>query len=197
MAVYTPIEYEIEFNVNDGVINTPYADKYTIESDNINLPVPEKPGFTFIGWYDNEGFTGESVTRLHKGSTGNKSFHARWQQLTQGSFTVTLIAGHDGALLTGEGTYAQNASVTITATGGEGYVFSGWFDGGAKISDNAEYTFTMPAKNVNYEAKWEKSKFSVSLTTDIKEITLTGGGEYEWGTTINVSIEENKKIYFY
>jgi len=196
LAVYTPIEYGIEFNVNDGVINTPYADKYTIESDNINLPVPEKPGFTFIGWYDNEDFTGEPVTRLHKGSTGNKSFHARWQQLTQESFMVTLIAGHDGALLTGEGTYTQNASVTITATGGEGYVFSGWFDGGAKISDNAEYTFTMPAKNVNYEAKWEKSKFSVSLTTYIKEITLTGGGEYEWGTTINVSIEENEKFTF-
>ena len=197
-AVYTPIKYKIEFNVNDGVIDTPYEDEYTIESDKFTLPIPEKQGFTFIGWYDNEGFTGEPIAELHKGSTGNKSFHAKWEQLTQESYTVTLISfGHDDAQLSGEGTYYQNDSVTIiAATNEEGYIFSGWFDDQVKISDTAEYTFTMLAKNIQYEAKWQKSKFTVSLTTDIKEIFLIGGGEYEWGTTIDVSIEKNEKFIF-
>lgn len=196
-AIYVPIKYKIEFNVNDGAINGPYEYEYTIEGDKFIFPIPERQGFTFIGWYDNEDFSGEPNTELHKGSTGNKTFHAKWEEFLLESYTVTLISDGDLVSVSGSGSFTEGESVTITTTINEdGYVFAGWFDGETKISDSIEHTFTMLAQNIQYEAKWLKRKFTVSLITDIPEISLIGGGEYEWGTTINIIIEESDKYVF-
>jgi uncharacterized repeat protein (TIGR02543 family) len=37
-------------------------------------------GYDFGGWYDNADFTGEAITKIAKGSTGNKEFYAKWTE---------------------------------------------------------------------------------------------------------------------
>jgi uncharacterized repeat protein (TIGR02543 family) len=51
---------------------------YTIESSTITLDTPTRIGFTFDGWYDNIGLTGTAITVVPQGSTGNKTFYAKW-----------------------------------------------------------------------------------------------------------------------
>ena len=53
---------------------------FTVESE-INLPTPEKEGYTFAGWYDNAEFTGEKVTMISAGTTGSKTYHAKWEEV--------------------------------------------------------------------------------------------------------------------
>lgn len=51
------------------------ATKYTIEDEVTLYPVHLQMG-TFMGWYTNIAYTGEPVTKVPKGSTGNKKFYA-------------------------------------------------------------------------------------------------------------------------
>src|SRR5699024_3857734 len=39
----------------------------------------EKEGYIFTGWYDNDIFEGEKITEIPKGSFGDKTFYAKWQ----------------------------------------------------------------------------------------------------------------------
>ncbi len=52
--------------------------KYKSTSNTITLPVPNKTGESFLGWYYNTNYQGSPITSIPKGSTGNKTFYARW-----------------------------------------------------------------------------------------------------------------------
>lgn len=73
-------EYTITFNLDGG---TGIADTtYTIDSEAIVLPAPTKVDFNFLGWYDNSELTGSAVTSVPQGSTGDKTFWAKWELAT-------------------------------------------------------------------------------------------------------------------
>lgn len=83
-AKFSPINYTITLNPSEGTID-PTELTYTIESDDVILPTPtpNDPSYQFDGWYDNDAFTGDRVTKVAKGSYGNKTFYAHYvQQLT-------------------------------------------------------------------------------------------------------------------
>ena len=48
----------------------------TIESEISTLPSPKKAGYQFMGWYNNAEFTGEKVTTIPAGTTGDIELHA-------------------------------------------------------------------------------------------------------------------------
>ncbi len=61
-----------------STIQVEVPSSYNLESDEIVLPIPEKSNYDFLGWYDNPTFAGNTVTKINKGSSGNKIFYARW-----------------------------------------------------------------------------------------------------------------------
>ena len=68
--------YSIKFELNGGVLTnapTEYSD-----DKKLTLPTPTKEGETFGGWYENSAFTGNAVTEIAKGSSGDKTFYAKW-----------------------------------------------------------------------------------------------------------------------
>ena len=44
----------------------------------VELPSLYAFGYKFLGWYDNSDYTGEVITKIHKGSSGDKTFYAKW-----------------------------------------------------------------------------------------------------------------------
>lgn len=58
------------------------------------------------------------------------------------SHTITVKADTGGSV-SGGGTYEEGTSVTVKATASSGYRFSRWTEGGATVSSNASYTFTV------------------------------------------------------
>ncbi len=74
--------YTITYVDNDGTIASGVkTEKYSRKST-VNLPVMEKDGYIFAGWYESSDFTGTPVTKIEKGSTGNKTFYARFVSST-------------------------------------------------------------------------------------------------------------------
>ena len=119
--------YTITYNnVADATHSNPAT--YTIETATINLADASKEGFIFQGWYDNEDFTGERVTTIAQGSTGNKTFWAKWAEVPANPSTVTFNVGEHGTCATASSTEETvGAGVALpSVTANEGWVFKGW-----------------------------------------------------------------------
>lgn len=72
------------------------------------------------------------------------------------TFTVNVTA-EAGGKVSGGGTVEKGQETTVTATADEGYKFTGWYKGTEKVSDKAQYKFTI-TENVELTAKFEKEK---------------------------------------
>ncbi|MBR4264325.1 MAG: InlB B-repeat-containing protein [Paludibacteraceae bacterium] len=79
-AKFEAISYTITYNLNDGTNHEDNPTSYNIETATIMLQTPTYPGHTFIGWYDNSACTGDAVTSIPRGSTGDKVYWAKWEE---------------------------------------------------------------------------------------------------------------------
>lgn len=70
-----------QLKVENPGIKIEVPNSYNINSETITLPVPNKFNDTFVGWYNNPYFAGESITQIIKGSTGDKTFYALWESI--------------------------------------------------------------------------------------------------------------------
>lgn len=115
--------YGITYNLNNGTNASGNPSHYTYGTA-VTLQEPTRTGYTFDGWFTNSGFSGDAVTEISAGETGDKTFYAKW---TANEYTVTFDAN--------EGTVTpESKTVTYDGTYGElptpkrsGYKFLGWF----------------------------------------------------------------------
>lgn len=75
--------YTITYEDNGGTLASGAikTGKYSRKSI-VNLPQMEKEGYIFAGWYESSDFSGTPVTTIEKGSSGNKTFFARFVSST-------------------------------------------------------------------------------------------------------------------
>ena len=76
---------------------------------------------------------------------------------------------------------AANTEVTVTAKAEKGYTFAGWYDSvtGAKVSDDAEYTFAVTentALTAHFTGEDPEPDETYTVTVDDKEYTVEKGG---------------------
>ena len=73
--------YNIEYVLN-GSTESRNKDNYTVDDKTFTLNAPAPvDGFTFGGWYTNAEFEGDAVTQVPQGSTGDKTFYAKWNKV--------------------------------------------------------------------------------------------------------------------
>ena len=101
-----------------------------------------RTGYTFKGWYDNEGLTGSPVTAIGNTETGNKEYWAKWE-INQ--YTITFKPENGKADITITQDYGTQIASPADPTR-EGYTFIGW---------DMEIPTTMPAENITLKARWK------------------------------------------
>lgn len=132
-ATFAPIAYNITYVLNGGVNNSANPATYTIASENINLLNPSYFGYIFQGWYSASDFSGSAVSGIATGSTGDKTFYAKWTKDNALWYSITFTAGANGSLngITNftdilSGTQFSAAVVVPTPVANEGYCFDYW-----------------------------------------------------------------------
>ena len=45
----------------------------------LEIEEPVKNGYKFLGWYLNKECTGDKITKIEKGTTGNLILYAKWE----------------------------------------------------------------------------------------------------------------------
>lgn len=154
-AAWNVIPYQITYNTNGGnaISDTPY----TIESENITLPTPTYIGHRFMGWYASADFTGNAITSLPKGSTGNKTFYAKWSQI----YTITYNENNGVMPDSYAKEYITEEEVTLPVPTKANNAFRGWF-GNSGFTGTAETVIAKGSTgNKTYYAKWLPS-YSIS-----------------------------------
>ena len=81
-ANWTPITYQINYELNGGTNNLLNPSTYNIESSNIVLENPTKTDDLFDGWYLEPDFKTE-ITEISSGSVGDLTLYAKWCNLTK------------------------------------------------------------------------------------------------------------------
>lgn len=82
------------------------------------------------------------------------------------TFTVSVDAMQGGTVKSSSNTALRGETVTVTATADKGYNFTGWYDAvtGLKVSDTAEYTFTISsntALTAHFESNGAVTEYTV------------------------------------
>ena len=78
MARYTPIVYNITYDLNGGTANPAIPTTFTVESGNITLTTPERFGSIFTGWTGTGLEEAAMSVSIPKGSTGSREYTATW-----------------------------------------------------------------------------------------------------------------------
>ena len=122
-------------------------------------------GYKFAGWYKGiEKVSGEAQYKFTV--TENVELTAKFEKEVvppTESCTVSVTA-EAGGKVSGGGTVEKGKETTVTATADEGYKFEGWYKGTEKVSDKAQYKFTV-TENVELTAKFEIEKVTPGTTT--------------------------------
>ena len=69
-----------KLTLNAGVEHEPYPEGY-VEGELMQLPIPERDGYAFIGWFENEDFTTDTILGITYKTTGDKELYALWAPL--------------------------------------------------------------------------------------------------------------------
>ena len=115
--------YPLSFTLNGGSFKESVPNTY-ISGQEFILPIPEKNGSVFEGWYTSYDFTGSKVTKIEVGATGMKKFYAHW--IKGASITYELDGGtnHRDAVTQ----YSGKEAVTLLKPTKENYEFVGWYE---------------------------------------------------------------------
>ena len=145
---WTAPTYAVTLNTNGGTINNGNVTEYTY-GVGATLPTDvTRTGYTFKGWYDNEGLTGDPVTAIGNTETGNKEYWAKWE-INQYTITVKPENGKADITITQD----YGTPITAPTLTREGYQFNGW---------DKTFPTTMPAENLTITAQWTVNQYTIT-----------------------------------
>ena len=132
-------------------------DTYTSAASK-TLPVLSESNLTFAGWYDNQSYNGQPVATIPLGTTGDKTYYAKW------TATVTFN-GNGGVVSYGTDNVTYNSPVNAPPVPTRSnYNFGGWYTDSTYAT---AFNFsTAVIGNITLHAKWNP------VITYISPVTL-------------------------
>ena len=154
-----PEIYTITYELDGGTVEG-NPESYTEETETFMLVNPSKEGYTFIGWTGSNGDEPQLEVTVEKGTKGNLSYVANWEEITlvPGIYPITYEL--DGGILTGhrDAYTKETETFTLRKPKKEGYVFIGW-TGSNGDEPQLEVTIEQGSKgSLIFYANWEEAK---------------------------------------
>lgn len=113
--------------------------------------------YTFKGWYDNINYTGNPITNIAQGTTGDITLYASW---TINQYTISFNSNGGSSVSAITQDY-NSELIEPTEPIKEWYTFEGWYIDEAYTY---AYTFTtMPASSITLYAKYSLNERSIKL----------------------------------
>lgn len=137
-----PVTYTIILSVDPQSGGTVTGGGNVEEGMSVTVSSTPASGYTFSGWRENGAIVSTSPSYTFT-VTSDRSLTAVFAAVIP-TYRVTAGIDPEGSgTATGAGTYQQGASVTVTASPGDGYKFVKWTENGQTVSESANYTFTV------------------------------------------------------
>ena len=75
-------KYHVDYKTTGGVIEEPEKFNSYVSQTGLVLPLEgevTRTSYDFLGWYLDNNFTGDAITKIESGETGDRLFFAAWQ----------------------------------------------------------------------------------------------------------------------
>ena len=150
--------YTVTFNANGGTSSVK-SRKVSAGAKVGTLPAATRSGYRQAGWFTSAK-GGEEVSSSTV-VTKSVTFYAHWEKVYPLSVSVSPSGG---GKVDGTGSYAAGESATLKATATSGYVFSGWYSAGSRLSQEPSLVCEMGADAQSFTAKFiKKADDSVTI----------------------------------
>jgi len=139
----------------DGNGGTPATQTRTVQAGqtigDANMPTASRANHNFLGWWTTPSVGGFQITGTSHQMMENQTFFARWQQVTQTSWTVTFNS-NGGSPNHGNRTVQNGRPLgQLPNVSRSGFTFMGWID---TSTDRRAYEHTQITANTNLVARW-------------------------------------------
>lgn len=194
-AKYSCNSYNITIN-NDTNKGTIYGHGIHSFKDEITLIAEAKPGYSFVGWYDEENEVSNESSYSFIMPHNNITYEARY---SVNSYAVLLRKGivDEAITLDGGGYYAYLSEVTVSTSNTEiGYSFDGWYIGEECKTNNPTYTFTMVAETIELFAKYNYNSYTITILYNDEMGTVTGETICNFKSKASLTAEPNDYFRF-
>ncbi len=166
--------YTVTFNPNGGTVSPDTAE--TEKGKLTDLPIPERSGYRFNGWYTAETGGEKVTTDTVFGET--TVIYAQWKKISSGGITTTysiVVDKTENGKVSASKTYASTGSiVTVTATPEENYKLAAVTVTDSRgnelaltAKDNDTYSFKMPSSKVTVKAEFVKIDSVADCANDV------------------------------
>lgn len=215
--IWKPIEYTISYKNGDNDEDIWFFDEntvkftYTIE-DEVILPPRNNINYgginkIFLDWYDSDD---NPVTKIEKGSMGDKVFTAKFMDNSQGTTYITVTLMMDATTMYIPLSVLKDNSVEDTrgyiSPTKDGYTFIGWSENPDATPEDKLYDISTPVTEaITLYAVWKEipvEKFTVTFYEGAyaDEYTYVYEKEVNSGATISNDeitsiLEENTWLY--
>lgn len=211
-AKWGRLSIDITLDADGGTVNSEYQVQVASKEGKILLPVPEKKGYTFVGWYNNnELVTADTIF------TKDATITAKYEATSNYKDTYKIVYETGEAILEGAiSSYKAGQEVSLPTPKKSGYLFLGWYlnpefegvkvskisvsDFGNKtvyakwVAENAEYNINFVDHNGNI-IETQKVKYGAlakSINYDgeayIKYLWFDGNHVFDFNTPITKDI---------
>lgn len=153
------LTFAINYVLDGGTNSENNPNEYVPEKLPLLLENPNKSGYKFVGWYDNENFTGEAITEISVGTMGDVTLYAKWNALDY-RISYELNGGTNAE--NPDGYDVSDLPVSLHAPSRTGYIFKGWYMGENRVLAIPVGT----TGNVVVSAKWEPITYTIDFDTN-------------------------------
>ena len=173
--IYTGVHYKITFDANEGTVD-PASEETDAGGKLQDLPLPEKDGYAFVGWF--KGKTDGEVVSTETVFEGDATIYARWILITDKIFKVTFSA-HDGTVYPEFGMAGEDGKLLtpLPTPKRDGFAFQGWFTEDGEVTAGTVFT-----ADATIHARWTIIHYTITLDAtggDVTPTTVTTGSHWE------------------
>ena len=188
------VTYHSNFGDDDTyVVTATTGDEYQALTTYGDTSLPERSGYTFVDWYKDA-----NCTEVYEPTTlmGDLHLYAKWVKT---SYNVEYYV--DNQKIASESSVKVNTPVTVSSTtpAKEGYTFKCWTtdDVDVTVNDDGTSSFTMPERDVRFDAVFEINKYTVTWLNDDGKVVGTAEVDYNKTPNSNPTASKTDENFNY
>ena len=194
LTAHWEINYLITYELNGGQFDVNYPTSYTAD-DEVNLVVPVKTGYDFIGWTGSNGTTPQTNVTIALGSSGDKSYTANWS-IAEYNISYTLNGGTINGTNPNKYTI-QSGDITLLNPTRTGYTFAGWTGSNGNTAQMEVVISSGSIGNKNYVTNWTPIEYTIAYELNGGNINGTNPTTYTIESNDITLINPTRDYYNY
>jgi uncharacterized repeat protein (TIGR02543 family) len=177
-AHWKAVENVVTFHPMGGVLqNDSKTLKVTYDGLYGTLPIPEKTGYTFLGWFTEENGGAIIINNTRVTILGNQQLYARWQRKTysinfDGNGGIFYIKNKAYPVVSNNILFEADYGILPTPTR-TGYQFEGWYTSKEDGEEISFHTKMDESYSGTVYARWRATSYDVTLVSDGSPVKVT------------------------